>query len=173
MNRDDLNVLSAFMAVAEERSFTKAARRLGCRIRAEPGHSGTRGRDWRAIAGADAARRRADSGWRRIASSAAARAEGCPRGARQARRSTLGNRFRLRVLTHTDTLQRTPHQRLHGKQWGVSQDVADAHRGSPVLLSMEHRAPSATPPAGACAATHPVATGGGTTKRCSPPTRRG
>jgi DNA-binding transcriptional LysR family regulator len=29
MNRDDLNVLSAFMAVAEERSFTKAARRLG------------------------------------------------------------------------------------------------------------------------------------------------
>src|SRR3954469_3817651 len=29
MDRDDLNVLSAFMAVAEERSFTKAARRLG------------------------------------------------------------------------------------------------------------------------------------------------
>jgi DNA-binding transcriptional LysR family regulator len=29
MERDDLNVLSAFMAVAEERSFTKAARRLG------------------------------------------------------------------------------------------------------------------------------------------------
>src|SRR3954465_960432 len=29
MSRDDLNVLSAFMAVAEERSFTKAARRLG------------------------------------------------------------------------------------------------------------------------------------------------
>jgi DNA-binding transcriptional LysR family regulator len=28
MDRDDLNVLSAFMAVAEERSFTKAARRL-------------------------------------------------------------------------------------------------------------------------------------------------
>src|SRR3954452_8492317 len=29
MSRDDLNVLSAFMAVAEERSFTKAARRVG------------------------------------------------------------------------------------------------------------------------------------------------
>src|SRR4051812_3119595 len=29
MDRDDLNVLSAFLAVAEERSFTKAARRLG------------------------------------------------------------------------------------------------------------------------------------------------
>jgi DNA-binding transcriptional LysR family regulator len=29
MDRDDLNVLSAFMAVAEERSFTKAARRRG------------------------------------------------------------------------------------------------------------------------------------------------
>jgi DNA-binding transcriptional LysR family regulator len=29
MDRDDLNVLSAFMAVAEERSFTKAARRVG------------------------------------------------------------------------------------------------------------------------------------------------
>jgi DNA-binding transcriptional LysR family regulator len=29
MERDDLNVLSAFLAVAEERSFTKAARRLG------------------------------------------------------------------------------------------------------------------------------------------------
>jgi DNA-binding transcriptional LysR family regulator len=29
MDRDDLNVLSAFMAIAEERSFTKAARRLG------------------------------------------------------------------------------------------------------------------------------------------------
>ena len=29
MNRDDLNVLSAFMVIAEERSFTKAARRLG------------------------------------------------------------------------------------------------------------------------------------------------
>src|SRR3954468_18230438 len=28
MDRDDLNVLSAFMAVAEERSFTKAAKRL-------------------------------------------------------------------------------------------------------------------------------------------------
>jgi len=29
MSRDDLNVLSAFMTVAEERSFTKAARRVG------------------------------------------------------------------------------------------------------------------------------------------------
>src|SRR3954469_5058819 len=29
MNGDDLNVLSAFMAIAEERSFTKAAKRLG------------------------------------------------------------------------------------------------------------------------------------------------
>jgi len=29
MARDDLNVLSAFLAVAEERSFTKAAKRLG------------------------------------------------------------------------------------------------------------------------------------------------
>jgi len=28
MERDDLNVLSAFLAVAEERSFTKAAKRL-------------------------------------------------------------------------------------------------------------------------------------------------
>ncbi len=28
MARDDLNVLSAFLAVAEERSFTKAAKRL-------------------------------------------------------------------------------------------------------------------------------------------------
>ena len=28
------------------------------------------------------------------------------------RSGTLGNRFRLRVLTHTDTHQRTPHQRL-------------------------------------------------------------
>src|SRR5579871_4382980 len=29
MTRDDLNVLPAFLAVAEERSFTKAAKRLG------------------------------------------------------------------------------------------------------------------------------------------------
>ena len=29
MARDDLNVLSAFLAVAEDRSFTKAAKRLG------------------------------------------------------------------------------------------------------------------------------------------------
>lgn len=29
MDRDELNVLSAFLAVAEERSFTRAAKRLG------------------------------------------------------------------------------------------------------------------------------------------------
>jgi DNA-binding transcriptional LysR family regulator len=38
MNRDDLNVLSAFMAIAEERSFTKAARRHRAAIVASPSY---------------------------------------------------------------------------------------------------------------------------------------
>jgi len=31
MQLDDLNVLAAFLAVAEERSFTRAAKRAACR----------------------------------------------------------------------------------------------------------------------------------------------
>jgi DNA-binding transcriptional LysR family regulator len=36
MVRDELSVMSAFLAGADEKSFTKAAKRLGDAIRAQP-----------------------------------------------------------------------------------------------------------------------------------------
>ena len=66
MAQDDLNVLSKFLAVAEERSFTKAAKRLNVSQSALNHAVRPRRRDWRPIARADDAQRGAPAGRARL-----------------------------------------------------------------------------------------------------------
>ena len=54
MVRDELSVMSAFLAVADEKSFTKAAQRLGV----TQSHSVTRFEVWKSRSGSGSSRER-------------------------------------------------------------------------------------------------------------------
>ena len=73
MVRDELSVLSAFLAVAEERSFTRAAKRMGV-TQSALSHAirGLEEQIGRPTARSDDPERRTDGSWRRAAGSSAA-----------------------------------------------------------------------------------------------------